>query len=184
MVPDDEPKTQSDQPPQGETQPAVRRRSRRGGRRHARRRGPRPDVAPADAPAASLPPEEPVATAAPIDEPAAAEDADAGESVEAVEFAESTEQFHAREPDPSRPEPARPEPPPQREPEPFAVSKAIDQVNYIIEDLKKVLGEMEELLETLELAERQKIDDERELESLQRALRRLHHPREGGHHRH
>jgi aminoglycoside phosphotransferase len=36
------------------------------------------------------------------------------------------------------------------------------------------------VLETLELAERQKIDDEREIESLQRALRQLHRPREGG----
>jgi hypothetical protein len=183
MVPDDEPKNQSDQPP-GEARPAVRRRSRRGGRRHSRRRGPRPDVPPANAPVAGSPIEEPIAPPA---EPAVPEYADADEDVEAVEAVESTEtteQFHAREPDPSRPEPARPEPPPQREPEPFAVSKAIDQVNYVIEDLKKVLGEMEELLETLELAERQKIDDERELESLQRALRRLHHPREGGHHRH
>src|SRR5215471_12235260 len=55
------------------------------------------------------------------------------------------------------------------------VSQAIEQVTQVIEELKRVLEEMEVVLETLELAERQKIDDEREIESLQRALRRLHH---------
>jgi hypothetical protein len=38
---------------------------------------------------------------------------------------------------------------------------------------------MEEVLETLELADRQKIEDEREIESLRRALRQLHEPRDG-----
>jgi acyl-CoA reductase-like NAD-dependent aldehyde dehydrogenase len=70
----------------------------------------------------------------------------------------------------------------ERAPEPAstrsgsAVSQAIDQVSQVIEELKRALDEMEEVLETLELAERQKIDDEREIESLQRALRRLHRP--------
>ncbi len=59
------------------------------------------------------------------------------------------------------------------------ITGAIDQVNSIIEELKHALDEMEEVLETLELAERQKIDDEREIQSLQRALRQLHQrPRE------
>jgi hypothetical protein len=40
---------------------------------------------------------------------------------------------------------------------------------------------MEEVLETLELAERQKIADEQEIETLRRGLRQLHRPREGGH---
>jgi hypothetical protein len=40
---------------------------------------------------------------------------------------------------------------------------------------------MEEVLETLELAERQKNADEQEIESLRRGLRQLHRPREGGH---
>jgi len=43
---------------------------------------------------------------------------------------------------------------------------------------------MEEVLETLELAERQKIDDEREIQNLQRALRQLNRPREHDHPRH
>jgi hypothetical protein len=38
---------------------------------------------------------------------------------------------------------------------------------------------MEEVLETLELAERQKDADEREIESLRRSLRQIHRPREG-----
>ena len=72
-----------------------------------------------------------------------------------------------------------PEPPPQSGPKRPAVSQAIDQVNEVIEELKRALDEMELVLETLELAERQKIDDEREIESLQRALRQLHRPRDG-----
>jgi hypothetical protein len=60
-----------------------------------------------------------------------------------------------------------------------AITDAIEQVNRIIEELKHSLDEMEEVLETLELAERQKIDDEREIQNLQRALRHLHQrPRE------
>jgi hypothetical protein len=61
-------------------------------------------------------------------------------------------------------------------PVPARVSDAIEQVTRIIEELKLALNEMEEVLETLELAERQKIDDEREIEALNRALRQLHRP--------
>jgi len=61
-----------------------------------------------------------------------------------------------------------------------AVSRAIEQVNEVIEELRRALDEMEEVLETLEFAERQKIDDEREIESLQRSLRRLHRPGPAG----
>jgi hypothetical protein len=72
----------------------------------------------------------------------------------------------------------------RRAPEPVhetpSVTRAIGQVNQIIDELKRALDEMEEVLETLELAERQKIDDEREIENLQRALRQLHRPRDGG----
>ena len=58
-----------------------------------------------------------------------------------------------------------------------AVTQAIEQVNQVIEELKRALDEMEE---GLELAERQKLGDEREIESLQRALRRLHRPAPAG----
>jgi uncharacterized protein Yka (UPF0111/DUF47 family) len=59
------------------------------------------------------------------------------------------------------------------------VSQAVEGVYQIIETLKKVMDELDELLETLELAERQKIEDERELDSLRRAMRQLGRPREG-----
>jgi predicted RNase H-like nuclease (RuvC/YqgF family) len=69
---------------------------------------------------------------------------------------------------------------PDTEPITPSITTAIEQVNKIIDELKHSLDEMEEVLETLELAERQKIDDEREIESLQRALRQLHRPAPGG----
>ena len=59
-----------------------------------------------------------------------------------------------------------------------AVQKAIEEVNHIIESLKEALDEMDEVLETLELVERQKGADEREIESLRRALRHLQQPRD------
>ncbi len=45
---------------------------------------------------------------------------------------------------------------------------------------------MDEVLETLELAERQKIADEQEIETLHRGLRHLHRPKDSGpqHQRH
>jgi hypothetical protein len=50
--------------------------------------------------------------------------------------------------------------------------------------LKRAVDEMEEVLETLELAERQKIEDEREIDALQHALRKLHRPGPSGPPRH
>ena len=63
---------------------------------------------------------------------------------------------------------------------PMAVQQAIEEVNQIIETLRGTLDDMEAVLETLELAERQKIADEQEIETLRRGLRQLHRPREGG----
>jgi len=74
---------------------------------------------------------------------------------------------------------------PAREPQPAppaAVEQAIEQVNHIIETLRKTLEDMEEVLETVELAERQKNADEQEIETLRRSLRQLHRPRDGGTH--
>ncbi|PWU08069.1 MAG: hypothetical protein C5B50_30350 [Verrucomicrobia bacterium] len=62
---------------------------------------------------------------------------------------------------------------------PEAIQTAIEEVNKILETLRKTVDDMEEVLETLELAERQKDADEREIESLRRALRQMHHSREG-----
>jgi hypothetical protein len=46
-----------------------------------------------------------------------------------------------------------------------------------IDALKQAVEQMEEVLELVELAERQKLADEQEIESLRRALRQLHRPR-------
>ena len=62
-----------------------------------------------------------------------------------------------------------------------AISQALAEVMDVVESLKRAVEQMEEALELVELAERQKIADEREIESLRRALRQLQRPRVGGH---
>ena len=64
----------------------------------------------------------------------------------------------------------------------MAVQQAIEEVTQIIETLRGTLDDMEEVLETLELAERQKNADEQEIETLRRGLRQLHRPRESDQH--
>jgi predicted RNase H-like nuclease (RuvC/YqgF family) len=59
-----------------------------------------------------------------------------------------------------------------------AISEAIDEVTDIIEQLRRTVEQMEEVLELVEVAERQKIGDEREIEALRGQLRQLHHPRD------
>jgi hypothetical protein len=54
-----------------------------------------------------------------------------------------------------------------------AISQAVSEVTQIVESLRQSLEQMEEVLELVELAERQKITDEREIESLLRALRQF-----------
>lgn len=51
--------------------------------------------------------------------------------------------------------------------------QAADEVAEIIESLKHTLAQMEEVLELIETAERQKISDEHEIESLRRQLRQI-----------
>ena len=70
---------------------------------------------------------------------------------------------------------------PERVPEPDgpAITRAIEEVTEIVEMLKESLDKMEEVLELVELAERQKLADEREIQSLRRALHRIHQPRGG-----
>lgn len=58
-----------------------------------------------------------------------------------------------------------------------AISQALDEVSQVVEALRKALDQMEEALELVELAERQKLADEQELDSLRRALRQLQRPR-------
>ena len=58
-----------------------------------------------------------------------------------------------------------------------AISQALDEVMQIVDSLKRAVDQMEEVLELVELAERQKLADEQEIESLRRALRQLQRPR-------
>jgi hypothetical protein len=57
-----------------------------------------------------------------------------------------------------------------------AIAKAADDVRRIVESLEQALDKMEEVQELVELAESQKFDDEREIESLRRAMRRIQPP--------
>jgi len=50
-----------------------------------------------------------------------------------------------------------------------AISQAIEEVMRIVDSLKHAVEQMEEVLELVELAERQKHADEREIDSLRRA---------------
>ena len=65
-----------------------------------------------------------------------------------------------------------------------SVENAIEEVSTIVETLRGALDDMEEVLELLEVFERQKNADEREIDSLRRALRQVHRPRDAGHHPH
>ena len=65
-----------------------------------------------------------------------------------------------------------------------AISQAVDEVTTIIAALKQALERMEEVLELVEHAERQKLADEHEIESLRRLLRQLQSPRGGRGDRH
>jgi hypothetical protein len=86
--------------------------------------------------------------------------------------------------------PARPEPPRQKfqpavpaphaaKPDGSAISQAVNEAMQIVESLKQALNQMEDVLELVEHAERQKLADEREIESLRRLLRQLQPPRGG-----
>jgi hypothetical protein len=66
--------------------------------------------------------------------------------------------------------------------EPAAIGAAVSEVEKIVEALKRAAEQMEEVLELVELAERQKLADERELDSLRRALNRLNRSPDGGKH--
>jgi len=69
-----------------------------------------------------------------------------------------------------------------REPAPPAtLEEAIEHVSRVVESLRQSLNDMEEVLELLEVLERQTGADEREIESLRRALRQFHRPPERSH---
>jgi hypothetical protein len=84
---------------------------------------------------------------------------------------------------PYQPERRRPEPKPWTKPADFrpaetsAISQAVALATEIAGSLKEMTDQLDEILELVELAERQKIADEREIDELHRALRRIQPPR-------
>ncbi|HEU5068914.1 MAG TPA: hypothetical protein VFV96_00695 [Verrucomicrobiae bacterium] len=111
----------------------------------------------------------------PLPETIEEDDRPAGDDQPIAEFVSPPPPARPPEPRGSRPPP----PPPAPAPASSAIGEAIEDVYRITESLKKVMEELDELLETLELVERQKIEDERELDQLRRALRQIQRPREG-----
>ena len=86
----------------------------------------------------------------------------------------SNQQFASPAPDPIEPPQEKFRPVPRKgNPDVSAISRAVNEVMQIIESLRETLEQMEDVLELVEHAERQKITDEREIESLLRALRQL-----------
>lgn len=80
----------------------------------------------------------------------------------------------------------RPEPPRQRQwarpadfrpAETSAISEAVAHATEIAGSLKQMIDQLDEVLELVEVAERQKLADEREIDELHRALRRIQPPR-------
>ncbi len=61
-------------------------------------------------------------------------------------------------------------------PEGSAIGQTVEEVRQIVESLEQALEQMVEVLRLVELAEQQKFADERELESLRRALHKLQPP--------
>jgi hypothetical protein len=104
-----------------------------------------------------------------------------------VTFAEeSAPQVRHHAPPQPRPE-RRPEPPAPkpwikpidfRPAETSAIHQAVVHATEIAEGLKILVDRIDEILELVEVAERQKLADERELDNLRRALRRIQPPRQ------
>ena len=180
MAPEETPGAENAKPEQlGTSRPPPR--GRRGGRGHrgGRRRSPRPPVQePLPPSAGAAEPNQPGAEPIQTEQAAALPPANEMRETPPPQLREPRET-----PRPPMRESREPFPPPTREPQPrapIAVSQAIEEVNEIIETLRATLDDMEAVLETLELAERQKTADEQEIETLRRGLRQLHRPREGG----
>jgi len=178
MAPEEEPKTDAT-PPEGSGPRAVPRRNRRPGRgRRGRGRGGRPKQAESESP------------------PTRAPEAETGSPEEAEPIFELAEdsgpQSGEETPPPEPPEPTAEAPIPSGPPSEnlsrpastSSVEQAIEEVNGVVDSLRTALEEMEEVLEMLEMFERQKNADEREIDSLRRALRQVHRPRDSGHHPH
>lgn len=129
---------------------------RRGGsrRRGGRGRGPRPSIAPAVSPVGiSATPEAP-----------------------ALIRAASSSEIISKESPSTEPREQRREP--MRRPQLSPIAAAAEQVERIIHTLRESLRELEEVLETLDDAQRQQIGDEKDIEKLRRALSVLQRERQ------
>src|SRR5215469_7653647 len=147
------------QPESGQPEPRKRSNNRRRGRRGGRGRGRRQPSVHAAAPESAP------------DEPATSTSQENLTEAPSVEQAPPERPVHA--PRPERPPAYKP----RQEQNLSPVAKAANEVRHIVESLEQALEQMEEVLELVELAEHQKHDDEREIESLRRALRRIQLPR-------
>ena len=123
-----------------------------------------------DAPSAEHEPE-PVAAAAPVPPPAR-------------EPRREPRRVDRRDERPPQPPPRLPasqrqwvKPADFRPAETSAISEAVAHATEIAESLKQMIDQLDEVLELVEVAERQKLADERELDELRRALRRIQPPR-------
>ena len=177
MVPEDASEPSVEQPgaPPDPNAPQRPRRSGRGHRgRGRRRKQKRPQSESAGVPETQTPSLE---TAVEHHEPLEAESPQEG----AAPFREEPETVESL----SETSSASTAPPPSSYPtqsgSKMSVQMAIDDVNRIIDSLRDSLDDMEAVLEMLEQFERQSNADEREIESLRRALRHLQRPRDGGH---
>ena len=182
MAPDQDFETSAEQPETPTTAEAPRtgRRPGRGRRGRGRRR--KRKLAPGEVSPSSVP-ESGQADEVGESSSAATEEGDTEgptDQNEATEFEDRAADVPpAEEPrPPAPPEPARPGP--VQRASKASVQEAIEEVSQIMATLRETLDQMDEVLEMLEDFERQGDADEREIESLRRALRQLQRPREGG----
>ena len=156
MPEEQQPESMRPVPPKGLV---PRRRGRRGGRG---RRRPVPAIPVSGQPAQSEPPAK--HTEPPI----------RLREEKLVRPTPSNQQFASPAPDPIEPPKEKIRPVPRKSnPDVSAISQAVNEVMQVVESLRETLEQMEDVLELVEHAERQKITDEREIESLLRALRQL-----------
>ncbi len=84
---------------------------------------------------------------------------------------------HERRPDSAPPKPWV-KPADFRPADTSAIHQAVVHATEIAEGLRELVDRIDEILELVEIAERQKLADERELDNLRRALRRIQPPRQ------
>ncbi|MGH7941372.1 MAG: hypothetical protein ACREE6_11665 [Limisphaerales bacterium] len=145
-------------------QPGARKRSanRRRGRRGGRGRNLRPAQAPAPPDAGPSPaPVEP----GPVPE---------GHLPQAINI--EPPRVERTQPEPKSTFKSVSERPRHEQPPSSSLARAADDVRRVVESLEEALEQMEHVLELVELAGEQKLDDEREIENLRRALRRIQQP--------